>query len=1068
MQDVNALLAAVLGGDNESRKQAEAMLERLRGENPAGLLEGLVAVVGGAGHAPAQQLAGVLLRKCVSLGVYSPVPYDTLPPEAAAAFRAELLRILHLPSLPRPARTSLQQAVVVLAERLLAAWPEVLRFALDCSAGAGVPAEIQECAIRVLGAVSTAGAVQDVEGVYNRLVSGLQHTSPAVRMVSAEVTVEVAENLTDGDMVQAFSAAVTPLMQALTTLLQSEEDRGTEVLKKLTGLAECNPKVITSSGLHEQVLSAVLGIAKSDALAETTRCAACEFLISFGESKPKLFSASPVLPEFMDLLFRWVANLPEPSQEWQADAARCLEEDDDEVGPFYSPAEEGLDRLAQSLGSALAPLILQRAALVSAPEWQNRHAVLVTLMSTAEGCAKDFRPHLKDLAAAVLGAAGEQHPRVRQAATRCIAQFCVDFDGAFQVGDGDAIVAALGALTSDPVPRIRACAFHAFPSFATAELRGKKKRKLLEGVKQLLGAVGVPLQRPEEVEDVKCVALEALSSLAESLGEEFKSYYPQVMPVLCAILHAPEASASQRLKARAIECVATAAESAGKEAFAADASAVVGYLQSVAGQGFNDDDPRAAAVQDAWVKLAKCLGAEFAPLLPLLVPKLLEAASQEGMMEILEEGQKAEGEGVETIALNIAGAGEKNIAIRTGVIQEKEAALIAIRDVCEACGEHMIGWAEPIATAAAPQLKSAFAHVRAAAGGACLGALKAMKAGVEKGLSQQSAVVGFGLEMYKMLIDAVKEEADTGRAADFLEHLEGCLETCGGEVVPEEQLRAGMGVLHEVFKTALGHQAALMSAAGKGGDEDVKEKLREEAEEEEKLLTNCVDVMGVFLKTHGQTFTPMFAQGFLPGALEMLDVSRFGVLGRKLAVCVLVDFVDLQPDHAAPCLPHLREGLLLAGASPSDPVLARACGYGIGVCARFQCPPEFARQALTVLQSIIAAAEEGDEEWDASTCNAASALLRLQLAVGEGVLPDSEVLPTFLARLPVRSDEEEAQFVHRRVMEKFAQGSDVIQRFGGRTAVESVLDQINAETDEVLMDANTKAAVAQLFHASMP
>jgi len=1030
-----------------------------------GMMEGLVSVIAAEGDAAAQQLAGVLLRKCVTIGIYEPVPYETLPPTAALAFRAELLRLLQLPTLPRPVRNSLQQAVVILAERLLAEWPEVIQFTLESTMGNSVAPELQECGMRLLGALALAGGLEDMAGVYNRLISGLNSPSTQVRMVSAEVTVEVAEQQTDEGMVQSFSAAVTPLMTALSTLIQADEERGTEVLKKLCSLVESNSKIITSSGLHEHVLQAILEIARSAGLNESTRCAACEFLISFGEAKPKLIGRSPSFPHFIDLLFSWAATVPEPSTEWQADAEHCLEDDEEDVGPFFARAEEGFDRLALSLGAALAPLVLQRGEMVASGEWQGRHAALVTLMAAAEGCAKQMSPHLDKLAKAVIAATQEQHPRVRHTATRCLSQFCADFNGAFQAGYGDEILAALGTLTSDPLPRIRATAFRAIAAFTAAELRGKRKRKHLEVVKQLLGVVGIPLQRPEEVEPVKCVALEALAAVMEALEDAFNVYYQQVMPVLCAILHAGDVT--QRLKARAIECVASAAEAAGKEVFMADAPAVVSYLQSMAQEGLNDDDPRAAAVQEAWVKLAKCLGPEFAALLPSLMPKLLEAAAQEGMMKLLDDGERPEAD-QEVIALSLPGAGERNIVVCTGVIQEKEAALVAIKDVCEACGEHVLTWAGPIANTAAPLLKCHIASIRSAAGGACVGALKAMKAGVAKGVAQQSDVTAFGLQMYSMLIDAVKDESDTGHAADFLEYLESSMETCGGEVVPQEQLQAGMVVLHQVFKAALTHQAKIMNAASKGADDDEKAELREEAAEEERLLTNCVDLMAALLKTHRRTFTPMFAQGFLPDALQMLDVSRFGTLGRKLALCVLVDFVDLAAEEAAHCLPALRDSLLQAGASPTDPVLARVCAYGIAVAARFQCPPEYARHALPVLRSIIAAAEEGDEEWDASTCNAASALLRLQLAVGEGGLPDSEVLPSFLAKLPVRSDEEEAQFVHRRVLEKFSQGNEVITRLGGRAAVQSVVEQINAETDEVLMDDETKAAVIHLFQTPMP
>ena len=92
-------------------------------------------------------------------------------------------------------------------------------------------------------------------------------------------------------------------------------------------------------------------------------------------------------------------------------------------------AESALDRLACGLGGktvfpqimALTPVMLQQA------DWKSRHAALMAISASSEGCHKQMEPLLDQVMDCVMNFIADSHPRVRFACCNAIGQMSTDY-----------------------------------------------------------------------------------------------------------------------------------------------------------------------------------------------------------------------------------------------------------------------------------------------------------------------------------------------------------------------------------------------------------------------------------------------------------------------------------------------------------------------------------------------------------------------------------------------------------------------------------------------------------------
>ena len=228
-------------------------------------------------------------------------------------------------------------------------------------------------------------------------------------------------------------------------------------------------------------------------------------------------------------------------------------------------------------------------------------------------------------------------------------------------------------------------------------------------------------------------ALTALASVADNAQTAFATYYDAVLPFLKQILVAAGGKEHRMLRAKAVECISLVGMAVGKERFAKDAKEVMDMLMRLQAGGFENDDETTSYMQQAWTRLCKCLGADFIPYLQVVMPPLLKSAQLKPDVQVtdLEDGpgeDEDEDDEVEVIAV-----GDKRIAIRTSVLEEKATACNMLCCYVDELKEGFVDYIQPTVETMVPLLDFYFHEdVRKAAVASLPDILRAGKAAADK------------------------------------------------------------------------------------------------------------------------------------------------------------------------------------------------------------------------------------------------------------------------------------------------------------------------------------------------
>eukprot|EP00756_Hemistasia_phaeocysticola_P014872 Hpha_TRINITY_DN15365_c3_g3::TRINITY_DN15365_c3_g3_i1::g.89947::m.89947/K20222/IPO5, KPNB3, RANBP5; importin-5 len=1102
LQELAALMQALCSADQATRGGAEQQFVAAKA-HPNVLLPGLVQLLK-AGHPDVSVTlqAGIQLKRILAKHSQND-PYDGLTPENKAGVNSGLLQVL-VGEVPNLVRKQVEGAISTLGSRLLdyvpekpkggyAAgqeapapvnlWPELFPFLFDVVTKGN--ADMMCSVLSIFGTLSSVLLDSQVfrenfTSVGEMFSVCLAHDNSQVRKSAVEATSTVSQILTVDDFLAPFATLVPALMKTLErSLTEGKPDDAQEILTALTAIAENSSDFYVKSGCLNNVFAAMMSVSTSEGLADEVRHVAVEFMVSFAESDSREVKK---VPGFVDRIVPFLMNwMLTPADINDVEWGNTIDEDEEISN--YDVGLEGLDRLAVAIGGKAFSTPLNKEILqyfaAGKNDWRYRHAAILALSQTAEGCRKQFSRQLASMVAQVLEHFKDEHPRVRYVSVQCIAQFCTDFQPEFQAAFADLVLPAVTHLLNDPIPRIRHHAAATIVNFcdeAQPSLYEKHLEKLLVTLYQLLERKDQPLFINEQ-------ALSAVSAVAENAGKMFAQFYDNFMPIMRGIISLPENKDTRLSKGKAIECVSFMAIAAGKERFCtalpgqpADSDLFTQYMHRISQAGLEDDDPRSGYLFQAWARLAQCIGPAFAQYLEVVLPPLMERIKNEDDVAVLDNDEEVDDEDVQCIRLAIKGHGEKKLAIRTSLLEDKTLSLGLILSYFKTLGVHMYPYVQLITEHVVPLVSNPYLdEIREAAAQSCPLLLICTK---EANPGNPQPVRMLLQHIVPKLIQALREEAETSVAGTLMENLNESISTCGEECLGNELLQGMLGTLKELFEDALQRRSSVVAEhREQEGDEDEQAKLDEQAEAEENLLTQCVECCGQLIKTHHGSFLPLFTQGFLPYFTQMLDTKKFSGLEHKLSLCLLDDFLEFGQDVAAPYFQSIL-GALLTFAYSEDPDVVQASCYGLGVSAQWiaakpgqrALPDGALKQALDALKRVCSLEPAGDKAafWQAPICNGVSALLKiLSVFRGQPGVSDAEILPGIFALLPVQGDDLEAQVVHQEIFGYVASQNPVVMGENNCNLpyIRNVAGELlkTADEEEPLINEATKAQLLALF-----
>jgi hypothetical protein len=157
------------------------------------------------------------------------------------------------------------------------------------------------------------------------------------------------------------------------------------------------------------LIDTMLAIVINPELEEDTRHMAMEFIVSVAENRPGMVRKKELtIQRIIPILLEMIHDL-EDNPDWNEGEEADLEDANSEVG------SESLDRLSLALGgNAITPQLFQFIPqMLASPDWKQRHAAIMAISVSGEGCSSFLAPHLAKLveyALKGLPAGGESPP----------------------------------------------------------------------------------------------------------------------------------------------------------------------------------------------------------------------------------------------------------------------------------------------------------------------------------------------------------------------------------------------------------------------------------------------------------------------------------------------------------------------------------------------------------------------------------------------------------------------------------------------------------------------------------
>ncbi|XP_055334387.1 importin-5-like [Paramacrobiotus metropolitanus] len=1036
------LLERLKSTDNAVRKDAEGIYGQLE---PKVRAVNLLQIISGARPSEPKELeialfASVLLRRLITSDFKA--FYNQFSPEDQKTFRNQLVHLLTAdisrePTVKRKICDAISEVTrsIYSQEEGDATWKELVEFTFN--ALSGQEKHLKQCALMILG---------DYPGLFGEEGrKRLTQIKATIMRATMEETYEIQqlavitliqfiiENANDEDdkrVIKVFQDCMQHIYRVTT---ESVKQGDPEILKNLIELVEEFPKLLRPD--VPAVFDFATATVTNADIQDDIRQLAMELLVTLCESAPQIVRKHAVakIPQFVHAMLLLMTELEDDPEWLTADENKTEEEDSNSY-----VAESSIDRVACALGgkAMLRPLLNACHELLlknEKPEdWKFRHAALMAISATGEGLTKSMEKHLDEIVNVLQKSIVDPSPRVRYAACNCFGQLSTDFAPTFQKKFKQVVIdSLLHAVTRDTEPRVQSHAIAAMINF-TEECDLKILSKFLDPILNVLYTTMESKFKEFQVSGRKLVlenVITEIASLADKIEDKFAPYYERFMPYLKFIAQNIHQKEFRLLRGKAIECISLIGMCVPREKFFQDANEVMQMLlkTQTGEEEVAADDVSYSYYINAWGRICRILGREFAVYLPMVMGPVMKAAEQKAEISVVDEDDvEAHQEDGDWTFMNITGD-KQNVGIKTAGLDEKADALDILRVYAQELKEEFAGYVEPVVKLMVDSLNF-FVHegCRQNAAAAIPRMLDVAKVARNPDPRYMFNMWRF---VYPKLIQSINDEPDPETLGDKLGCLADSVAVVGPEALTEQEMddvfKALETNLEDYFTRA---EERLKARTDEDYDEEMQENLDGDAKSDYYLISRISDVVHHLFKVYGAALCPRFEK-FLNVLMKLAAPSRpFQEL--QWAICTFDSLLQFAGEKAALYkdlfIPIFKTGL----RHPEGPV-RQAAAFGWGLMAQYTGDALVSHciEIVPVLLETINHPDARNEDNEGPTENCISAIVRFLkyrpiILESHGSL--DHVRMHLLQWLPVYIDPDETPVIYDYFAELIEQNNPVL------------------------------------------
>jgi hypothetical protein len=870
-------------------------------------------------------------------------------------------------------------------------------------------------------------------------------------------------------VVDSNSLAATTLSVTLPTLLSqlqacSNADVVQKSLEHLTQAAVSCPSLIAG---NVQVLQTALQACLNMPQAPLAALQLVASMVSVRDVKGRILPAhaqqltSLVTQALLQAAQLLITTVDDDVEDWANEPASLLGDNnnsamEEEYDTLY--AESICQELLQHHSGALPELLPLVSSWFSHQDWKYQRAGIALMECALESTPIQLAPHAHGIVQAVLTIMGQEtaqtvnvNVRVQYQAVQLLGALCQTkgYYGAVQQAYAKPILECLASAVANPCSQVSSMASLALVSYCRGEDTDadicQSVTPYLQDVLQALVVAGPLSWDRTDVGAITCQvrAVGAIACLAQATEESFQSFYTNVMPGLLGLAQ----SQNVDLAGAAVQAATIVGQAVGIEYFEQDAQQLMQWMLPVLQQSNENSSPQPMEqLLSACARIASVLGEAFLPYVNVVLPHLLQRASEppdvsviEGTEAGLDQEVELDSElGTESMTVALPGRGLTKVTINTTKIQEKSMATRAVYEHAAALRAAFGPYAETCFPVFLPLLSFQYsADVRGAAAQTLAAIFDAACLYGEQTGSMQLPQHYFPLVATALAKQVAEEETADMEAlyamADALSEMYYIVyrykdDESGRVLLQDLNMELANNSVRFCIKAmvaCLERRSEMTGILSSGAvtSEDEREEYIELLRLEEQLLTPLVDSVGYTLKFLGHSFVPIFAEHVVP-VLGPYLATNIDIRASVSAVCLFDDCVEhCGPQAAAKYAPQLVQGVLLAMQNNADKDLVQAAVYGIAQMARHAPGTVMAEHIQIIVHNLLEIASLAKDDDNIYLVeNAVSALASLTLwgpFVALKFGNRDALTQTFLSQLPLGQDEDEAKVCTEQTMGRY-------------------------------------------------
>ncbi|CCE65582.1 hypothetical protein TPHA_0L02310 [Tetrapisispora phaffii CBS 4417] len=1021
-EEVNTTLINILTGfaspNNEIRSAAERSLnqEWITPNNIEALLVFLSEQAAYSQDATFSALSAVLFRK---LALRAPPSSKTIiiaknithiSPSALQQVRITLLKGF-VSERPNNIRHKLSDAVAECATEDMDDWPELLQTLMEAIKNSNP--NFRESSFRILSSVPhliNAVAVNSILAIFE---SGFSDVDDNVKIAAVTAFVGYFKQLPKSHW-SKLGILLPSLMNSLPKFLDDgKDDALASVFESLVELVELAPKLFKD--MFDQIIQFCDMVIKNKDLETPARTTALELLTVFSEHAPQMCKTNANYGQSLVtdtlIMMTEVSIDDEEAVEWQ----HSDDADDEEEEVTYDHARQALDRVALKLGGKyLAPTLFQfLQQMITSSEWRERFATLMALSSAAEGCRDVLISEIPKILSMIVPLIDDPHPRVQYGCCNALGQISTDFAPLIQRTSHEKILPALiSKLTNNSINRVQTHAAAALVNFSE-----HANQTILEPyLDSLLSNLLNLLQNDKSY--VQEQALTTIAFIAETSAKKFIKYYDTLMPLLLKVLKTPTDDSSRVLKGKCIECSTLITLAVGKEKFSEHSQELINLLIAYQNEGVQDDDPIKSYLEHGWSRICRILKEDFMPLLPIVLPSLLETAKATQDVSLIDE-EEAENfqQYSEWEVVQVQG---KHIAIHTSVLDDKVTAMELIQVYSTMLKNLFAPYVKEILTEIAIPSIDFYLHDGVRATGANL--IPVLLSCLISAVGNENEEV---LQLWKVaadkLIGGILSEPMPEITQIYHSALVDGIAIMGSNCLDDAQLleytKGVSGNVSGVFER-LKERYNEDDEYNEGEDDDYDEFT------DESLLDDINKSLAAIFKMSQSKYLPNF-QTLWPLISSYLQDGEPFI--QIFALTAIADMIQYTGDNSS----MFKDGFISTVTSllvSQDPSLRQASSYVIGICAQYS-PSVYGDVCIPSLETLFQIASIPDsksEDNETATENASAAIAKILSSYSTNIPDMDSCIENWLKLLPTLSDQEAAAFNYGFLNHLFTSHSHVI------------------------------------------